>query len=752
MRVKHETFLTILFALLLMVTLPALPALAEEETDDETSTLIDADVAVYGTDKSEDSSKAEEYGEVPHGFTINHFDAQVTKGDRFMNLSGSRVGLNNAQYLFDYGVFGDYKLYVNYYKIPHLFSKDAVTNWVELTPGQWRIADSVQGAVEALNPVDPADPAYDITPQYLFIKDWLLAARPTSLGLQRNQTDTGIEVTPGSNWKYNINYFLENRDGTRPFGTSFGFSWVTELPERIDYKTHRFHAGAEWAKNGKSFNFAYDLSIFENSVEQMIWDNPLRLNDRTYDRAYSPGDGTSQGQMLLAPDNMAHQFSFAGATKLGKGRFTGTFAYSKWTDDVTLQPFTINTSIHEIPLPSNTFNGDLSNVTLVLRYTTPIADSASFSANYRLYDHNNNNDQFNIGEYVRFDQVIEHLERFDCDTAAGECDPIENPPTPLFAYRTQTLDLDFGWSNDKLSWHGAYIFDRWDREHRDADQVDTNSFKTYVDVMPSNRATLRVLYQYSSRRADEFNVDVPTYLVVPLTRRDVADFNRNLFQVRGSMLAGEKSSFGVTFQYDDYDFLNTEYGTLDWKTYSIGADYSYAMTDRASFNIFYEHGYYNSNQIGRQSGGTPEPTTRTDWTAEHTDDFDTVGAGFHTYFKDQKGSWDTTLIYSRANGKLDIMTGTALRPTGAESLFNADDTNWVQFKTGFTWKVLKRTKIQIGYWLDYYTIDDFAEDTSQADQILIPTATGTTTAGILLNAIQPDYTYNTGWIGLIYSW
>lgn len=751
MRVKNETFLTILFALLLMVALPALPALAEEDSDDEAVTSIEADIAVYGTHKDKDSSKAEEYGEVPHGFTINYFDAKVTKGDRFLNLSGTRVGLNNAKYLFDYGVFGDYKLYVNYYKIPHLFSKDGMTNWTELEDGQWRIADSVQGAIEGLNPADPGTPGYSITPQHLFIKDWLLAAHSTPLGLQRNQTDTGIEFTPGSNWKYDIKYFLENRDGTRPFGTSFGFSWVTELPEHIDYKTHRFHAGAEWAKNGRSFNFAYDLSLFENATEVMIWDNPLRLNDRTYSSAYSPGDGTSQGRTQLPSDNIANQFSFGGATKLGKGRLSGSFAYSKWTDDVNLLPFTINTAIEEIPLPSNTFNGDLSNLNIYLRYTVPLGNSSNFNASYRLYDQNNNSDQFNIGEYVRFDQVEEELERFECD-AAGNCTAIENPLTHLIEFRTQTFDLDYGWSSKKFSWHAAYIFDRWDREERDAHQVDTNSFKTYLDTFATDRLTFRVSYQYSQRRADEFEVDNPTYVVVPLTRRDVADVNRNLFKVQADLMASDKASLGFSFALDDMDFLNTVYGTLDWKTYSVGADFSYAMTDRQSFNIFYEHGYYNSNQIGRQSGGTPEPTTSTDWTAENTDDFDTVGAGFHAYFVDQKGSWDTTLTYARANGKLDIMTGTTLRPTGAESLFNADDTDWLQFKTGFTWQCMKRTKIQFGYWLDYYTIDDFAEDTSNADQILIPTATGFTTAGILLNAIQPDYTYHTGYVGLIYSW
>ncbi|HJZ13455.1 MAG TPA: MtrB/PioB family outer membrane beta-barrel protein, partial [Acidobacteriota bacterium] len=339
----------------------------------------------------DDSSKAEEYGEVPEGFLINSFNVDVAmKSDRFLEFGGKNVGLNSARYDFDYGVSGKYDVFFNYTKIPHLFSKSGETIWTELNPGQWRLADNIQQVIQDLNPFDPIlDPinyAPALARQRAFVKNLLLNATDTPLGLQRDRSTAGFAYTPNIDWKYGIEYFHENRDGTRPFGTSFGFSWATELPEAIDYSTDRVRAGVEYAKNGKAFSAFYDLSLFRNEVETLTWDNPLRSSDRTYANAYVNGDGTSQARVQLPADNTSHMVSFTGASRLGKGRVTGNFSWNTWTDEVTLLPFTINSAINNDPaeaallqLPSSTFNGDMRNINANLRYYVPVGNG-SFTA------------------------------------------------------------------------------------------------------------------------------------------------------------------------------------------------------------------------------------------------------------------------------------------------------------------------------------------------------------------------------------
>jgi hypothetical protein len=124
-------------------------------------------------------------------------------------------------------------------------------------------------------------------------------------------------------------------------------------------------------------------------------------------------------------------------------------------------------------------------------------------------------------------------------------------------------------------------------------------------------------------------------------------------------------------------------------------------------------------------------------------------------FKEDRCNWNTDLVYARANGKEDLTGGVAIRPTGAVSLPNVDDTDHISIKTSVAVKVFPRAKFVIGYWFDDYKIDDFSENAIQTDLIRVtdPVTGAISTPGvILLNARQGDYTYHSGWLGFTYNW
>ena len=59
--------------------------------------------------------------------------------------------------------------------------------------------------------------------------------------------------------------------------------------------------------------------------------------------------------MSLWPTNQAHTFSVAGSSKLAaRTQFTGFLSYGVWSNDSTLQPFTINSQLPVIALPRPT--------------------------------------------------------------------------------------------------------------------------------------------------------------------------------------------------------------------------------------------------------------------------------------------------------------------------------------------------------------------------------------------------------------
>ena len=730
----------------------------DTEVADDTLAFIDVNASVWLTDIMEDSSKAEEYGQLPQGFVINSFSANVLMKDgRFLNLNGERVRLNNAHYGFDYGMSGKYVLRIDYSKIPHQFSKAGETIWDETSPGVWSIADNIQQTVQSLNNVPTSDPTYNtgLFNQRTYVSNLLSVSHPQSLEIMRDRGNVNLEHFLNADWKLGVNYFQENRNGNRPFGTTFGFSWATEVPEHLIYRTYDIHAAAEYNKNGKSFTFGYDLSLFENEIQAMIWDNPLRFEDRIV--TGSNGDGTSRGRLQLAPDNTANTFSAGAATKLGRGRLTGSFAFSLWTDNVDLLPFTINSAIEPIPLPSSTFKGKQEITNATIRYTTPVGSRGDLTANYRLYDNNNKNDQFVIGQTVRTDQNVEALERTECDPATNTCVTIENPLTPLFAFSTNTLDFNFGYKLTKnLKWYASYAYDRMNREERDTDTTNTNRFKTGIDAFAAKWLTLHLSYQYLQRRSDDFHIDNEVYLFAPLRRYDVANLNQNAVRAVADIQLSEAAILGANFLLSNNNYPDSQYGVLKWNHYSIGADFSYAFKSGSNFNLWYEHANTDRDQRARQSNsdGTPATSPTRDWFVSLVDRYDTVGAGYTRGFHNNKVNWNIGLMYAVGDGRADFDAGPELRPTGAVNLPNVDDTDLFSARTGIDIKVFPRARIGFFYWYERYTIDDFAENNLQEDLIFIPIPGQSPAVGgtITLNEIQPDYEFNSGWVGFIYNW
>lgn len=709
------------------------PVYAGDEPVDNSK--LDVTTSVEGKYVAEDSSKAEEYGEVPEGFVIRRFyaDFGLKNKDSYLRMWGNNVRLNFADYGIEYGEYGKFKLSTDYRKIPHLFSRSGETIWAETSAGVWRLPDTLQQVVQNQNVLDPADPLFAtaLANQKAFFSDFLNGSQPVGLGLQRDRGNVDFEYEQNPSMKYSFNYFLENRDGYRPLGTSFGFGWATELPERIDYRTQDMRAGVEYNKNGNSLMVNYDLSLFHNETPVMIWDNPLRIDDRTYSSAYSGGDGTSQGRAQLVPDNKANTINVSAGTKVAKGKLSGSFAFSSWTDSVALLPFTINSSIPVIPLPSDTFHGKIQNVTANVNYVARLGNAGSFHARYSLYDRNNKKDVFVLREYVRLDNVLEEF-----TDEEGE----QNHP---YAYSSNSVNLDLGWRlGDHWNWHGKYDFNRYNREFRDIVNANTNSFTTSLDWLADSTAA-RISYQYAHRNTGEYEFE-GTYAVIPLRRFDEAVLNRNLIRATFTSSPGEKSTIEVNAAYGKDDYPDTIFGLLNYRDFSFGGDYSYAVNPDSSIDLFYEYQDIRRDQNGRQSGSAPSTDPLADWSVGLDDKYNTVGVGFTTGFNKKRLVWNTDVSYSRANGNLDISSPPGGVPNLGVPIANADDTDWLYARTILTFKASDRARVFTFYKFDTYSIDDYAEQSIRTDL--------TQYGAITLNGVQPGYEYHIFGLGLNYVW
>jgi hypothetical protein len=94
--------------------------------------------------------------------------------------------------------------------------------------------------------------------------------------------------------------------------------------------------------------------------------------------------------MALWPSNSAQTISAAGLAKFARRtQLTGFVSLGFWNNDEPLQPFTINPTLQQLPLPRTNAEGQArvfsTNLNLVSR---PVMEWR-FSTRLRMYDYNN---------------------------------------------------------------------------------------------------------------------------------------------------------------------------------------------------------------------------------------------------------------------------------------------------------------------------------------------------------------------------
>ena len=146
----------------------------------------------------------------------------------------------------------------------------------------------------------------------------------------------------------------------------------------------------------------YDGSWFTNNDDTLVWDSPLRLDD-------SSSSGPGRGRMSLWPTNQAHTFSIAGSRKLpARTQFTGFLSYGVWSNDSTLQPFTINSQLPPIALPRPTTEGQVNVFSTNFGLVSRPADDWRVTARVRTYNFDNQTPATPIRQFISYDNSVKH--------------------------------------------------------------------------------------------------------------------------------------------------------------------------------------------------------------------------------------------------------------------------------------------------------------------------------------------------------
>src|SRR6185295_16327560 len=175
---------------------------------------------------------------------------------------------------------------VEYTQTPHNYSFIARTPYSEVARGVFALPDTLQRT----NQENP-------TGAYVSTMNDLLRATPrTALGFHTDVSRARLKARPGGGFQLDLRGTRRQREGTKAFGASFGFSNAVEMTEPIQQTMVQGEARASYVKKQLAVEVSGGVDAFENRVDFLVWDNPRRYTD-------SPTAGSSRGRIDLYPDN-----------------------------------------------------------------------------------------------------------------------------------------------------------------------------------------------------------------------------------------------------------------------------------------------------------------------------------------------------------------------------------------------------------------------------------------------------------------
>lgn len=685
-------------------------------------------IGVLETDVDTASSKFEEYRDLSSGFLGSlRLEGESGDGDRTLGFSAGRIGRDDARYTLTYGLSGRYGLLLDYNKIPHRFGNDGRMLWSQTAPGRLEIADPTQAQIQAA--VEQQFTANRTGVNFAFLNNlitpYLAAAQEVDLALQRDRTLARFELGQMGPLAWGLEYRHENRRGNRPYGASFGFNNVTEIPEPIDYDTTDAELAGEWNGPRGGLRFGYRHSLFENNVSTVVWDNPFRATSSTDANAYqgpssSSVNGSALGFADLAPDNQANLLFADGRARFaGNWWVGGNLSYNVMTQDDPLLPYTLNTSIvgldengaafdptNPANLPVRNADTEVDVLALNADAGTRFGDDLELIFRARYYDYDNQSPRIEFPGYVRYHGVWEEIPRI----------------TVPYAYTRQDLGAELNWDFARASKLGfGYRLQSWDREFREVESSDEDVLFVTFDTQPVPWVAVRARYEFGDRSVDEYVTEAmeasfvhPEGITNQPELRKFAQAARRFDEIRidADFLPVEFWTFTVGVNSRTEDFDESLQGLLEDELLQYNAELSYTPGEHLTFYLFGHRADRDVFQRSRQSGATPSTRAIDNWELDMNEVNDTWGLGLTSAFTERwkgqaEGRW------SRSDGFADFTAFPGGAPLAGRPVLAAQDFD--NYEDIELLALLGRLDYRLGdyatagfiYRYEDYTIDSF---------------------------------------------
>ena len=616
-----------------------------------------------GVGGDKDAAKFREYKDLDSGPYLNNFTLMLEKPESAFHLDavGGGVARSDQSYGLDVGRYNTWRVRGSFSETPHVFTSTYRSLWDG--------ADSAALTLRGLRPGGTTDA--NTTQENMLLA--ISAAPASDLELTRKKSRTRFDLTLPANWKAFASYTWERREGSRPFGAVFGGGGGggnIEIPESIDYNTQDVLAGLQFANALTSLSVQAAGSFFQNDISAMTFQNPLFITTNTI--AGVPATTFTQGQFDLYPSNDYYNLKAEFARKLPKflrSRITGVVSLARSEQNDNLIPWALD------PLAGGTINGvstanvwnttdSLSRLSADARIDTTLADlgiivnaggALAVRGKVRYFDTDNSTEftacnpltgqwgrLLNNGSGGSF--VTPNLTAGNnpagtlntgyngtrCDYAATQAlglapsagdVPIRIAP---YEYRRVNSEVSADYRiNRTNSLEAAFEREDFRRQYRERDETWENKIRLGYVNRDSATGTLRLGYEYGSRRGSDFVSTalaefysislgpVPTATTTNMAtwfrnvdqfrRFDVADRNQHVLNARFNYGIAPTLDASVGVQWKDVEYPASEYGRNDHQRLtSPSVEVNWQPSPTTSAYAFYSFQDGGQRQAGLQ--------------------------------------------------------------------------------------------------------------------------------------------------------
>ena len=697
---------------------------AEEEANTGWVGLVD--FGIRGTNLDGDSARYERYRDLGDGLFLEHAHASREAKGWLLDFGGEHVGRRDQRFTASAVDPGRLRASFLWDQIPMLLSRSTRSLYSGIGTGVLSIDDALQAQVQATP--SAIAPVFE---QF---------GRTFDTKTRRHIGSGSVEYAPSEAVTITSNYRRTTRDGTIPFGGSFGHSSLVEMPAPTEHTLSDFDATAEYVRDPVILRGGYTGSWFHNDVTSVVFDNPFRATDISA----TP----SRGRLTLAPSNSFIGVNGMASVKLPYRSRAMAYVSTGLLQDAgdPLVPQTINSANSTAPLERQTVEGEARTTSVNLRFTSRPSRFSDVVVSYRSYEYDNRTPVFDMTQRVAYD-----------NTPSAVSPPAETEP---FGLTRHTFDADFRITPIGSTTAGiGFTRNAEDRNHRIFESTTDNVVRVTVDTVTRQWFTLRSKYEHAQRRGKGLDETVLSSIgeQPALRQDDVANRDRDRVTFVGSVTPIASLMASLTFAAGKDDYLQSLFGLRDntHRVYGAGADY--VVSDNVGFGLSYSYERYKALQRSRQANpGVQFTDPSRNWAADSTDLTHSVLVTADVTRIKEKVDLKLSYDFSRGRARYDYITGpvadrtlpeevpvpttlptpTELPPTLSE--FHRGTVDLIYTLTS-------RVSIGASYWYDRYRVSDFTLDVDANPELARGQA-------LLMGYLYRPYTANTAWLRLLYRW